>query len=56
MKSTGENHNTNFCQTFHKEQFGRVASIVEQLEDINKILKRFRDLETHGALGLLNQS
>ena len=31
---------------FHKEQFERGASIVEQLEDINKILKRFRNLET----------
>ena len=48
MENTGADHNTSLCHTFRMQQFGEVPPTVEQLDDLNAMLKRFWDLETMG--------
>ena len=45
MENTGADHNISLC---HTQQFGEVATTVEQSDALNATLKRFWDLETIG--------
>ena len=48
METTGADHSTSLCHTYHMQQFGEVIPTEEQSDDLNTFLKRFWDLETMG--------